>query len=106
MDRTHDEAALHGDTAAHAAVSALELLANDAVRGIPKPGATVAAQRGAKQSELCEARNELDRKTLRRKTIRDDRRDLSVDEPANGLADQPLVIVEQGSDVVEIERIR
>src|SRR6202008_3273696 len=106
MDRAHDETALHRNAAAHAAVAALELLANDAVRDRPKPGAAVAAQRGAEQSELCQARNKLDRETLGSKAIRDDRRDLSVDEPANGLADQPLVIVEQRSDVVEIERIR
>ena len=82
MDRTHDEAALHRNAAAHAAVAALELLADEAVRGGLKPGAAVTAQSRAEQSELGEARNELDRETFSRETLRDDRRDLSVDEPA------------------------
>ncbi len=106
MDRTHDETALHRNAAAHAAVSALELLANEAVRDRPKPGTSVTLQSRAEQSELCQAWHELDRETLRREAVRDDRRDLSIDEPADGIADQPLVIVEQRSDVVEIERIR
>ena len=59
MDRTHDETALHGNAAAHAAVAALELLANEAVRDSSRARRsrtraawrrTVRARRGAERA--------------------------------------------------------
>src|SRR5688572_30223006 len=106
MDGSHDEAALHGYAAAHATVAALELLADDAVGRVAEAGATVAVQSRAEQPQLGESRHDLARKSFRCETFGHDRRDLAVDESADGIADQPLVFAEQRCDVVEIERIR
>jgi hypothetical protein len=62
-------------------------------------------QSRAEQSELGQSRDELAREAFRRETVRHDRRDLAVDEAADGIADQPLVFAQQRRDVVEIERI-
>ncbi len=62
-------------------------------------------QRGAEQAELREPRHELDRKARGGEAVGDDRQHFAVDEARDGILDQPLVLAEQRSDVVEIERI-
>jgi hypothetical protein len=66
-------------------------------------GAAVALQSRTEQSELGEPRHELAGEALRRETVADDRRDFAVDESADSIPDQPLVIAEQRCDVVKIE---
>ena len=104
-DAAHYEAALHGHAAANAAVAALELLADETVRRVAQAGAAVVVQRRAEQTELGEPRHELDGKTFGGEAVGDERRDFAIDEARNRVADQPLVVAEQRSDVEEIERI-
>ena len=65
--------------------------------------ATVTVQRCAEQSQLGEPRNELDGEALGGETLGHERRDFAIDEPRDGVADEALVIVEQRSDVEEID---
>src|ERR1700757_5010001 len=80
-DRIHAERGLHRDEAADPRVTALELLADEAVGDGVEARAVVAADRGAEQPLAREPWNQLARKAMLLEAALDDRQHLPIHDP-------------------------
>src|ERR1700758_3240815 len=105
MDRGHAQRRLHRDETADARVAALELLADEPVTDGVKPGAVVAADRGAEEALAGEPRDQLARKAMLLEAALDDRQPRSAPQPGARVLHQPLLFGERGAYPEEIERI-
>src|SRR5579872_3987747 len=93
MDGIHNQRALHRDEASQTGVAALEFLHDLAVGDIGHPGAIVAGEIGAKESQLGHWPHKLEGESTLAIMFFDDRENFAVHELARGLANEALVVV-------------
>ena len=101
-DRVHRERALDRDGAAHARVARLELEARQPVGDGARAGEAVAVEVHAVQAELAQLREQLARQDALLEPLADLRQHLLAHERAHGVADGPLLVVEQRVDREEV----
>ena len=104
-DREHGQRALDGHEAAGAAVARLHLHAGQAVGDRGGAGAAVALEVHAEQPEGRHLLGHLDREGARLEPLGDVGEHPVVDEPAHGVAQQALLVVQQAVEGQEVERI-
>src|SRR5690606_25187287 len=105
-DRIHAQRTLHADEAADARVAAFQFLADQAVLHTAHAGAAVFfRQRGTEQAEAGDLRDQLAWETALVEALADDRQYLLVGESRHRVLDHPLLVGQQGTDIVEIGRI-
>ena len=104
-DREHRQRALHRDGAADAGVARLELEAGEPVGDRARAGEAVAVEVHAEEAELAQLRHQLARQDPLLEPVADVRQHVLAHEGAHGVADRPLLVVEQGVDREEVERV-
>ena len=103
VDGIHAQARLHADKAAHAGVAALEFLRHQAVLDVAHAGAAVALQRRAEEAELAHGLDQFAWEAAVAVALFDDGNEVVFDELARGVADEALVVGEQGIVLDEID---
>ena len=104
-DREHRERALHGDGAAHAGVAGLELHARQPVGDGARAWKAVARRGAFRAARASRAREELAREDALLEPVADLVEDVVAHELADGVADRPLLVVEEGVDREVVEGI-
>ena len=99
VDGVHDQRRLHADEGAHAGVAALQFLRDQAVFDIRHAGAAIAMQRCAEEAEIGHGLDQFARKAAGAIALLDDGDEIVFDELAGGVADQALVVVQQGIEM-------
>ena len=96
VDRVHHERGLHRDERAQAGISALELLHDQTVGDVVEAGQTVVRERRAEEVHFRHLRNELGGELSLPGGLLDDRQDPVLDPAADGVADEPLLLGQEG----------
>ena len=104
-DRVHRERPLHGDGAADPGVAGLELEAREAVRDRARPGQAVSLEVHPEEPELRQLLEDLAREDPLLEPVADLRDDALADELPHGVADRPLLVVEERVEREEVERV-
>ena len=104
-DRVHRERSLHRDGAPHAGVARLELAADDAVGDRARAGEAVALEVHPEQAQLRQLAEQLAREDPLLEPVAHVGEDTLADEPPDGVADRPLLVVEQAVDVEKVVRV-
>ena len=94
---------LHADEGAHAGVAALQFLRHQAVFDVAHAGAAVALQGRAEESEIGHGLDQFAREAAGAVALFDDGDEVVFDELARGVADEALVVGEQGIELDEID---
>ena len=105
MNRIHHEARLHRHKASQAAVTALEFLADQAIRDAVHARTVVSVERAAEQPKLGDFPYEVGGKLVIFERLLHKRDDAVIDETADSIFDHGLVFAELGTNVVKIEWI-
>src|SRR6185369_14521476 len=103
VDRVHDQRALHGDEAAQAGITALQLLHDEAVGDAAQAGKTVFGDAGTEKVEGAHGGHQLERGAAVAVAFFDDRLDLVIDERAHRVAHQPLLFAEERIQLQKID---
>ena len=98
----HDQRGLHAHERTHAGVAAFQFLHHQAVFDVGHSGATVAFEAGAVEAEVGHGLDQFAREAAGAIALLDDGNQVVFDELAGGIADQTLVVAEQGVEVDEI----
>ena len=106
VNRVHDQAALHGNETANAAVRALQFLIDQPVSHVVEPGAAVALQVRAHQAQLAEFRNELHREGPLAVVLANDRHHLLLHKFAHGGTGQTFFVGQQVVDQVKVGALK
>ena len=104
-DREHGEGALDRDGAADPRVTGLELEAGQAVRDRARTGQAIALQVHPEEAELRKLLDHLAGQDALLEPVADLGHDLLADELPHRVADRLLLVVEQGVDREEVERV-
>ncbi len=99
QDGIHDERALYRNEAAEAGIAALQLLHDEPVLHVVHAGAAVAFQVRAQEAEPAQLGDQLGGEARVAVAVADDGHQAVVDELPRGLADQQLILGEEGIDV-------
>ena len=102
VDGIHHQRRLHADEGAHAAVAALQFLHHQAVFDVRHSGAAVALEAGAVEAEVGHRLDQFTGEAAGAVALLDDGDEVVFDELARGIADQALVVGEQGVEFEEI----
>ena len=103
VDGVHREAALHRDKTAQSGVAALELLHDQPVFDVAQPGAAVAGNVRAEESEIGDRRCQFVRECPVAEVLRDQRHELILDELSRGLPHQQLFLAQQRVELHEVD---
>src|SRR5437667_7853385 len=98
VDRVHDQGALHGSEAAQAGIAALQLLHEESILDVGHAGAAVAFEICAEETEPAHFGDQLAGKAGFAEAVPDEGKNFVLDELAGSLADQQLLLVEEGID--------
>src|SRR5207244_3164295 len=98
----HHQRRLHADETAHTGVAALHFLHHQPVFHIRHTGAAVALQGRAKKSQLGHRLDQFPRKTASPIALLNDRDQIVFNKLSRSVANQSLVITEQGIEFEEI----
>ncbi len=104
VDRVHAERALHRAEGAHPGVATLELLHGEPVGHVAHPRAAVALEVGPEEAELGHLRDQVHREGAGLVVVGDGGHHLRLDEAADAVANQPLVLLKLVIDSVVIHQ--
>ncbi|MEJ7569705.1 MAG: hypothetical protein WKF41_15755 [Gaiellaceae bacterium] len=104
-DREHRERALDGDRAADARVARFELQAGETVGDCARAGEAVAVEVHPEEAELAELRDQLAREDALLEPVADLGQHAFADELADGVANRPLLVVEECVETEEVQRV-
>ena len=102
INRVHRERALHRGERAQAGIAGLELLHDQPIGDVVHPGASVAFEIGAENTELGHLRHQLERKSLAGKMALDFGQNLALDELPDRVARSSFL---RGRAFVEVEKV-
>ena len=99
----HRQRRLHADERTNAAVAALQFLHDQSVFDVRHPGAAIAFEAGAIEAQVGHGFDQFLGEAAGAVALLDDGDEVVFDELAGGVADQALVVGEQGVEFEEID---